>query len=187
MAPQLYKSECERCCLGEESGWTRKCSLVHKYNFDWLMNVLRQCSSIHRERDRISLNFAWHLCKHKNTVSTWKILLSQDEASRQPRAEYRIGLQTEINTLHPEVNCKPAPKSALYLLMWFAYHRLVPCQGLFDCGRWYKFCPPWYEAHGGIKLGQSEAGGEQQKRKKEGGVAFPHIPVIFWCGSSSGV
>lgn len=40
---------------------------------------------------------------------------------------------------------------------------------------------------GGFKLGQSEAGGEQQKRKKEGGVAFPHIPVIFWCGSSSGV
>lgn len=40
---------------------------------------------------------------------------------------------------------------------------------------------------GGFKLGQSKAGGEQQKRKKEGGVAFPHIPVIFWCGSSSGV
>lgn len=108
------------------------------------------------------------------------MLLSQDEASRQPRAEYHIGLQTEINTLHPEVNCKPAPKSALYLLMWFAYHRLVPCQGLFDCGRWYKFCPLWYEAWGrGGDLNWGRVRQEESSRRgKRKGVL--HFHTYLW-------
>lgn len=90
--------------------------------------------------------------------------------------------------LQPEVNCKPGPKSALYLLMWFAYHRLVPWGVVLAMGGDTNFILCGTKPVKDLNWGRVKQGESSSRGKGRGCCISTHTCYLlvwfkYWCCS----